>query len=243
MNFLAITLTDTTDKPDSEKFLQGQLTINTQKLTATPKACAICDLKGRVAFGLWVSRQDQNFTLITHADCMDALVAHIKKFGAFSKFAIASPTPIYPCVAAGLPTFCQKVPTSEQLHDWQKKSLEMGNYWISAQSQHLFQPQELRLHQRGGVDYDKGCYLGQEIVARLYFKAAPKAYLHRVLLNDEMTDINTAIGQKIGQGTIVNAIDNNGKTEALVVIKPDVVSSIGDELPIFGLVGQVARER
>lgn len=277
MNFSAITITDTTAKPDSNQFLQGQLTINTQKLNATPKACAICDLKGRVQFGLWVAKTDEHtFTLITHADCMADLLAHIKKYGAFSKFNTSPPKPIYPCLKGDMPSFCN-TPSDDPI-SWCKLSIQQGNYWITPQSQHLFQPQELRLHQRGGVDYDKGCYLGQEIVARLYFKAAPKAYLHRVLFNDDTTaklisahlsaqptntvspnltalDLTALIGQKVGQGVIVNACIDDAHPvathsklqrqtlalQALVVIKPDGVSDIGTNLPIDKLTGTLAR--
>jgi folate-binding protein YgfZ len=63
---------------------------------------------------------------------------------------------------------------------WQIQAIQSGQAWISQSTEHLFQPQELRLHQRDGVHFDKGCYLGQEIVARLWFKAKPKHWLHLI---------------------------------------------------------------
>ncbi|OPH40103.1 YgfZ/GcvT domain-containing protein [Moraxella equi] len=224
---------------DTAKFLQGQLTVNVDKLTHDFLPCAISDLKGRVAFGLWVSRtDDETFVLITSADCMDNLTVHIKKYGAFSKFSQSAPTPIYPIVANGVPTF----DNDENLADfgvWAKASIETGNVWITQATAGLFQPQELRLHQRGGVDYDKGCYLGQEIIARLYFKASPKAYLHRVRLPKPVQD-----GDKVGKVQIVNGVVHDDGFDALVIGSPEHVVEIGEILPLpDNLMGDVGRAK
>lgn len=222
---------------DTAKFLQGQLTLNVDKLTTEFRPCAISDLKGRVQFGLWVARSDEDtFTLVTCADCMDDLTAHIKKYGAFSKFDKGQPTPIYPMVTNGVPTFGNEGADFER---WARLSIESGNYWITKDTQGLFQPQELRLHQRGGVDYDKGCYLGQEVIARLYFKASPKAYLHRVLL-----DKAVKAGEKLDKVQIVNVVAVDGGFDALVIGSPDAVAQVGQVLPLpEQLMGDVARVR
>lgn len=44
-----------------------------------------------------------------------------------------------------------------------KQAIMTGQAWIAQATEHEFQPQELRLHQREGVNYDKGCYLGQKL--------------------------------------------------------------------------------
>lgn len=232
-HFYAITLTG----QDAAKFLQGQLTVNIDKLNTTHQACAISDLKGRVQFGLWVARSgDDSFILITAADCMDGLTAHIKKYGAFSKFTTSEPVAIYPTVIDGLPTFTDNLDAADAT-TWASLSIQMGNYWITSATQGLFQPQELRLHQRGGVDYDKGCYLGQEIIARLYFKASPKAYLHRVLLDNAVQD-----GEKLDKIQIVNSTATQDGYDCLVIGTPDDVAQAGQLLALPpSLTGGVAR--
>lgn len=97
-----------------------------------------------------------------------------------------------------------------------QSSIATGNYWIVAATQGQFQPQELRLHQRGGMDYDKGCYLGQEVIARIYFKAAPKAFLHYVKGTGDVL----AAGDKLDKIQVVNAIATADGFEALVVARP-----------------------
>lgn len=74
---------------------------------------------------------------------------------------------VFPKVVNGHTEFSS---TETDISEWQKQAIMTGQAWIAQASEHEFQPQELRLHQREGVNYDKGCYLGQEIVARLWFK-------------------------------------------------------------------------
>ncbi|WP_084349639.1 CAF17-like 4Fe-4S cluster assembly/insertion protein YgfZ [Moraxella oblonga] len=222
MNFTQFTLSGV----DADKFLQGQLTASTTKITDQFLATAICNLKGRVAFGLWIKRVDDGFDIVLSDDLADDFKAHIKKYGAFSKITLSDPAPIYPCVVDGLPTFLD----DENDKDWvnfAKISLTQGNYWLTKATAELFQPQELRLHQRGGVDYDKGCYLGQEIVARLWFKASPKAWLHLITQPNQLSD-------KI---QVVCQFDH----QALVIARPDDLADV-EILPMMnGLNESVAR--
>ena len=51
---------------------------------------------------------------------------------------------------------------------------ELGMVFINKTLSQKFLPQMLDLHVHGAVDFDKGCYLGQEIVARAQFRGAVK---------------------------------------------------------------------
>ena len=205
---------------DAEKFLQGQLTCDVTKLGLSYQAAAICNLKGRIEFGIWIKKQaEKHYDVVISSDCADALQAHLKKFGAFSKFDTSESIAIYPCVLADEPTFSHKDDhnTAKDTQDWMACSIATGNYWIVAATQGEFQPQELRLHQRGGMDYDKGCYLGQEVIARIYFKSAPKAFLHYV----KGTGALPAAGDKLDKIQVVNVIENDNGFTALVVARPE----------------------
>ncbi len=234
--FVQLTLTG----DEAEKFLQGQITSDTTKLGLSYQATALSNLKGRIEFGLWIKKQGENhFDVVISADCAESLQAHLKKFGAFSKFETSAPTPIYPCVIDEMPTFSHKDEhnTPETTTAWMQRSLATGNYWIVAATQGEFQPQELRLHQRGGIDYDKGCYLGQEVIARIYFKSAPKAFLHYV----QGSGAVPAAGEKIGKIQVVNAMATDDSVnagykagyKALVVARPEQLSE--SEMTILDL--------
>ena len=222
---------------DAEKFLQGQLTCDVTKLGLSYQAAALSNLKGRIEFGLWIKKQaEKHYDVVISADCVESLQAHLKKFGAFSKFETSPPTPIYPCVLADEPTFSHKDDhnNTEDTQAWMQCSIATGNYWIVAATQGEFQPQELRLHQRGGMDYDKGCYLGQEVIARIYFKSAPKAFLHYVKgTNLQESGEVPAAGDKIEKIQVVNAIATTEGFEALVVARPEHLAD--SELTVLAL--------
>lgn len=241
--FQQIQLTGT----DSIKFLQGQLTCNVEKLadkTENYQATAISNLKGRIQFALWIKKiaeKENNFQMVLCADCMADFIAHIKKFGAFSKIQLTEPTAIYPTVIDENPTFSTDK-NDKNSDDWAKLSIATGNYWLTHDMQDKYQPQEMRLHQRGGVDYDKGCYLGQEVIARIYFKSSPKSYLQRIA--GEGTTPNS--GDKIGKNNkieVINAITiDNNRFEALVIARPDLVEEFA-VLPLpKAMMGGVARK-
>ena len=222
---------------DAEKFLQGQITCDVTKLGLSYQAAAICNLKGRIEFGFWIKKQaEKHFDVVISADCVDALQVHLKKFGAFSKFETSSPTPIYPCVLDEMPTFSHQDGhnTPENTQAWMQSSITIGNYWIVAATQGEFQPQELRLHQRGGMDYDKGCYLGQEVIARIYFKSAPKAFLHYIKgTSIKGSDVVPTAGEKLEKTQVVNAIATAEGFEALVVARPEYLTE--SELTVLTL--------
>lgn len=243
LSFQQITL----EGEEAGSFLQNQLTADVKKIGLSYQPVAIADLKGRIEFGIWIKKLDENhFDIAISSDCLPSFQAHLKKYGAFSKFSTSEPIDIYPCVLTTETgeeeaTFSHKADNLNVEH-WMQVSIASGNYWIVEATQGLFQPQELRLHQRGGVDYDKGCYLGQEVIARIYFKASPKAYLHRVKGEGEVPQP----GDSIDKIKVVNAIANEDQTgfEALVVARPEHLSS--SELQLLDLPtdlqGDVARE-
>lgn len=230
--------------PDAEKFLQGQVTVNVSSLTADEyRPTAICDLKGRINFGLWLKRYSpESIEVVVADDQRDALHAHIKKYGAFSKFQLDTAPLVYPAIVGGKASFSHN-DVGVSIEQWQHTAISQGQAWITAQTAGLFQPQELRLHQRGGVDYDKGCYLGQEIIARLWFRAKPKHWLH--LISTGIGDVPAAGQQLADDIQVVNAIASADGWQALVVAKPSALEdSIYQVLDLpEGLNGDVGREK
>ena len=145
---------------DAQKFLQGQVTVNVETLAEnTTCYTAICSLKGRVQFGFWLKKiSSECFEIISTADQAEDLAKHIKKFGAFSKMQLETIGTVYPTIQGNHTEFSTEV---TDLNAWQLQAIDTGQAWIQASTAEVFQPQELRLHQRDGVHYDKGCYLCQ----------------------------------------------------------------------------------
>ena len=147
---------------DAAKFLQGQVTLNAEALAENvTRYTGICSLKGRIQFGLWLKKVNpESFVIVTTADQAEELAKHIKKYGAFSRMKLEEAGAVYP-VLNGLSTDFTAAETD--IATWQLQAIQAGQAWITAATAELFQPQELRLHQREGVHYDKGCYRPEAI--------------------------------------------------------------------------------
>ena len=224
---------------DAQKFLQGQVTLNVAALAENvTRYTAICSLKGRIQFGLWLTKLNpESFEIVTTQDQSEEFAKHIKKFGAFSKMKLEQAAQVFPTFNADTTDFA----TAEtDINIWQLQAIEAGQAWISATTAELFQPQELRLHQREGVHYDKGCYIGQEIIARLWFKAKPKSWLHLVQGTGDVPAPATQLNKDI---QIVNSIAIDGGYKALVVAKPAALEELGLQILALptSLNGDVAR--
>ena len=62
---------------------------------------------------------------------------------------------------------------------------ETGLPWITIQTTELYIPQHLNLDSLNVIDFDKGCYPGQEIVARLHFLGKIKKRMRYIQYESE----------------------------------------------------------
>ena len=71
---------------------------------------------------------------------------------------------------------------------------------------------------------DKGCYPGQEIVARLHFRGGHKRHLHRVTLSQAANagDVLRQEGRDIGR--VLDVIANGTEFEALATLNDELVA-------------------
>lgn len=208
---------------DAQKFLQGQVTIHVERIPENEsRYTAICDLKGRIHFGLWIKRLNpESFELVTTQNQAEEFAKHIKKFGAFSKMKLEQTGPVFPTVNGIQTEFSS---TETDIDTWQIQAIQSGQAWIQQNTEHLFQPQELRLHQRDGVHFDKGCYLGQEIVARLWFKAKPKHWLHLIQAQADVPAPATPLSKDV---EVINSVAFEDGYLALVIAKPAALTELG----------------
>ena len=72
----------------------------------------------------------------------------------------------------------QALPTSTTKEEaWLAEGLKIGLAFLTSKSQGLFLPQELNLENWQAVSFNKGCYLGQEVIARLHYRGQLKTVL------------------------------------------------------------------
>ena len=170
-------------------FLQGYLTCNSERIGQNiPTPMTLCNLKGRVIGNGWALGDDERVLLVVHHTVAEALAAFLTPYAMFSKCkVVAHNTPV--AVVAGerdSATFTNRwcfvndlLGTSQSIgHDQSSaiaQDLVANRFaWVSDSIAGKFLPQVLGMHEVGAVDFDKGCYLGQEIVARAQFKGALK---------------------------------------------------------------------
>src|SRR4051812_6178822 len=60
---------------------------------------------------------------------------------------------------------------------WMLDEIRAGRPLITSATQELFVPQMVNLHTLGGVDFKKGCYPGQEVVARTQYRGQLKRHM------------------------------------------------------------------
>lgn len=85
---------------------------------------------------------------------------------------------------------------------WTLQEIRAGRPLISAATQDRFVPQMVNLETLGGVDFDKGCYPGQEIVKRTQSLGQVKRRMTRLQLPQGM---NPKPGEEFNGGVIVDS--------------------------------------
>ena len=88
-------------------------------------------------------------------------------------------------------------------HYWQLFDILDGLPWITVATTETCLPQSLNLDQLQGLSYQKGCYPGQEVIARLHYRGK---YSQRLFIAKLETIIGVAPGAKIYTGNKPHSI-------------------------------------
>jgi folate-binding protein YgfZ len=83
------------------------------------------------------------------------------------------------------------------LATWQAGQISAGVPWLTRATAGSYVPQMLNWQHLGGVHFKKGCYTGQEVIARMHFLGQLKKSLYRLAVTSEATP---AVGDAISNG-------------------------------------------
>lgn len=114
------------------------------------------------------------------------------------------------------------------LNDWLLAQVRAGVGQVFGATRELFIPQMINLQALGGVSFKKGCYTGQEIVARMQYLGKLKRRLKRLNLDATDTpEAGTALfspvhGSSVGE--VVLAARSQSGVELLAVLQEDAVA-------------------
>jgi folate-binding protein YgfZ len=115
------------------------------------------------------------------------------------------------------------VPAGAECWNWAQ--IQAGMPWITMATQDQFLAQMIGLDAIGGVSFDKGCYTGQEIVARTHYRGEVKRKLRpgRTAGHARAGDALLAAGQQCG--TVLNAAAVPDEGSVLLAVVSEQTSS------------------
>jgi len=126
--------------------------------------------------------------------------------------------------------------TAQALNIWRAADIAAGIVELDDALRDRYLPAWMNLERLGAVSVRKGCYPGQEIVARLYFKGGNKRWLHRVEFSAaELPPPGTALGTDAESGELLNAVWTAAQHGLGLAILPD--ASVGRSLAAAALPG------
>lgn len=112
---------------------------------------------------------------------------------------------------------------------WQLEQLHEGWPWLADDVLNELLPPALSLYRIGAVAIDKGCYPGQEIVARLHYRGGNKRHLHHVALSKRVEDGTLLQRENREFVRLLNVVAHTERVEALAVISDEVASQFGQQ--------------
>jgi tRNA-modifying protein YgfZ len=229
---------------DARDFLHAQLTNDIKHLPPDRAALAgWCSAKGRLLASFLVIPAPQGFLLQLARDLAPAVVKRLSMFVLRSKVKIADASAAWAqfglwnadvaapdvkwegdvgTVRVGERRFLELRPASEAAPAptaseaaWTLQEIRAGRPLITAATQDQFVPQMVNFEALGGIDFQKGCYPGQEIVARAQYRGQVK---RRMVQLRAPAGTELRPGQEFNGGVVVDSAPGENGAELLAVM-------------------------
>ena len=175
--------------PDAFEFLQNQLTNDLQQLDSEDEILAAwCSPKGRVIWFGTVQKTESGYVMSVLTDMAEEFVRRLTMFRFRSRveFSVEPGGSVDPA-----------------------RLIEIGCPYIGQQQSEQFTPHMLNLDLLGAISMEKGCYPGQEIVARTYYRGKTKRRLHRFESSAQTTPGDKVSDGERDVGDVVNVSGND----------------------------------
>lgn len=213
---------------DARRFLQAQLATDVRAWTPTQAGwAALLSAQGRVwAAGLLVCESEARWLWMLDGEVLDLTLPHLRKFVLRSKVQLQRAegalawTPAHGWRdPAGRCWTLEAPPSGTELRpeDAARLAIDAGvlDFGIEHHDRHL--AQVLGMHRLTAVALDKGCYPGQEIVARTHYLGRIKRGLARYTAPAELS--TTTLIDRHGQtrGEVLNQWPTAGGVHGLLV--------------------------
>lgn len=156
----------------AKKLLQGQLTCDLEQISLKPSPGAHCHRSGKIISLFTLAGEQDNYTLNMPRELVPLAMAALQKYA-----------PLYRQVSLSDESFPAKDITDPLL------AIKAGFPALYPETSGMFFAHELNLIALGAVSLDKGCYTGQEIIARMHYRGKPKTHLLRVSVTSAETPV------------------------------------------------------
>ena len=148
--------------PDAKTFLQGQITCDLNQIKNNPCLGAHCNPKGRVIFLFQIFIDNNDYHLIRPKN-MTAIAQHaLKRYSSFYNVSLNE----------------NILPLDQITSIVGRDHILQGIPDIYPETSGKYLPHELNLIALGAISFDKGCYTGQEIIARMHYRGKLKTQLY-----------------------------------------------------------------
>lgn len=197
---------------DSEKFLQGQLTCDVRQLNTEPFLFAAhCSPKGRVISLFRIFKQADDFYLLMPTDVIETAFENLNKYARFFKTTL---TVLSSDQRKGYPFDFDDATQHHQ-------DVIQGIPCLHPNTIGEFLPHYINLPQFGGVSFSKGCYTGQEIIARMEHRGNLKQHMVAITLDKKTEPGEKVIFQEQTLGVCVDTTQTIERKFVLLVIMAD----------------------
>ena len=191
---------------DAEVFLQNQFSNDIKKLDNSHiQINTYCQHQGKIIALFWVIRTDNSFLLSFPIDLLEKVISRLQMFVIMSDVLIENASEAFSQIGLidekvegsylineRMSLFItspkeQIVKNSTIDDEWMKASIDSQLPEVFHSTSEKFVPQMLNLDiDEVGVNFSKGCYPGQEVVARLHYLGEAKRRMFAFQCNSEL---------------------------------------------------------
>ena len=240
---------------DAEVFLQAQLSNDINKLDRKSiQLNAYCQHQGKIIALFWVIRMDESFLLSFPIDLLERIESRLKMFVIMSDVVIENVSSLFSQIGLINESSQNEFRINDNLalliedsinHTaelpqneiaWNKACFDSCLPEVYIKTSEKLVPQMLNLDiNELGVSFSKGCYPGQEVVARLHYLGSAKRRLFSFKSNQEMligdslycASSKTALarGDRYkGSGIVVSKVKYNSLFYCLATLDVDLIN-------------------
>ena len=218
--------------------------VNSEAHRNTVHYGACCTAKGRVVANFNISFDGENYWLVLPTKSADVLDKHLQKYKVFFKASIENCKQSHLILGQWFDTEATEISANDNAQklivsnnrqmliiedqtsndqsfdfistlEWQLANIADGIYFIDHDQHEQWIPQHINWHKLEGISFSKGCYTGQEIIARLQYLGKVKKALYHYSAMAETTNLEQTI---IGQAP-TKLFDSQGKSQGDIVMQ------------------------